>query len=49
MAPIMKEVILAAPIDQVWAALTEAEAMEGWMGEGSVELEPMQAWLEAEA
>ena len=36
MAKIEKNVYIAAPIGKVWAALTDREAIESWMGEDSV-------------
>ncbi len=35
MAIIDKQLLIAAPIDSVWAALTDPAAIMGWMGEDS--------------
>lgn len=35
MSDIEKNVRIAAPIEKVWAALTDPEAIRGWMGEDS--------------
>ncbi len=43
MTDIHKDLIIAAPIEEVWAALTEPKAIRGWMGEDStveVDLRP---------
>lgn len=36
MQPIRKSVRIAAPIEKVWAALTDPESIRGWMGLDSV-------------
>ena len=38
MPDIEKNVTIAAPIEKVWAALTDPEAIAGWMG-GAVKVE----------
>ena len=35
MADIRKSLVIAAPIEKVWAALTDPPAIRGWMGEDS--------------
>ena len=36
MTAITKHLDIAAPLDKVWAALTDTRSIEGWMGEGTV-------------
>ena len=54
MSDIVKNVKIAAPIEKVWAALTDPAAIGGWMGDENTIwdtywLEPMQEWLESDA
>lgn len=39
MQDIEKQVHIAAPIDRVWAALTDAEAIGGWMDDDTVQVD----------
>jgi len=50
MSDIVKNVKIAAPSENVWAALTDPAAICGWMGdENTIWLESMQEWLESDA
>jgi len=40
MSDIVKNVKIAAPIEKVWAALTDPAAIGGWMGD--------EKWLESD-
>jgi len=43
MESVVKEIVVRAPLQSVWSALTEAEAIRGWMGDESeveVDLRP---------